>query len=256
MTEYIRRHIWLLVLGLVVGCGSVPVKPLQPSEACVVLLHGLNGSTRATRNAQRMLVAAGYHVVNEAYRSRSDTIEGLARHVMPDRLDKCRATGARQVHFIAHSMGGMLVRYYLKHHRVSELGRVVMVGPPNQGTELVDRLSFIPLFKLVGGRAARQLGTDPESLPQQLGKVNFELGVIAGSHTLNPIYSLLIPGPDDGQVAVERTKVRGMKDFLLVPFDHTLMMRKDEVIEQMIHFLEQGRFAEAEEAEEAVATGS
>ncbi len=231
-----------IILFLGMGCGTLPKSPLEPSETCVVLLHGLNGSTRSTKNAQRMLVRAGYHVVNEGYKSRSATIERLSGTIIPDRLTKCRATGAQQVHFIAHSMGGMLVRYYLKKEGVPDLGRVVMVGTPNQGTELVDRLSFIPLFKLFGGRAAKQLGTSPESLPNQLGKVDYEVGIIAGTHTLNPVYSLLIPGPDDGQVAVERTKVEGMADFLKVPYDHSLMMRNKDVIQQMIYFLEQGRF--------------
>ncbi|EDN65388.1 conserved hypothetical protein [Beggiatoa sp. PS] len=141
-------------------------------------------------------------------------------------------------------MGGIITRFYLKENKIKNLGRVVMLSPPNQGSELTDSLknNVNILFRFFTGPAGQQLGTEPSSIPNQLGPVNFELGVITGNATLNPLYSYLIPGEDDGKVSVERAKVKGMKDFLVVPHSHTFIMNSHEVREQIVYFLEYGQF--------------
>jgi len=138
--------------------------------------------------------------------------------------------------------GGIVARYYLKNHKLPNLGRVVMLSPPNQGSKLVDSLGDSYFFNKLNGPAGRQLGTGKDSLPLRLGPVDFELGVIAGNRSFNPLYSLIVPGPDDGTIAVDRTKVAGMKDFLVLPRSHIFIMRSEDAIKQVIHFIQHGAF--------------
>ncbi len=117
-----------------------------------------------------------------------------------------------------------------------------MLAPPNRGSELVDALSDSQLFRSAMGPSAQQLGTGPESLPNRLPAPEVEVGVIAGTGSINPIGSAVIPDEDDGIVSVESTRLEGMKDFLLVSSSHAFIMRSDEVGRQVVHFLRHGAF--------------
>ena len=117
-----------------------------------------------------------------------------------------------------------------------------MLGPPNKGSEVVDKLAGLPGFKLVNGVAGLQLGTDAASVPNKLGAAEFELGVIAGTKSVNWMLSLLIPSTDDGKVSVDSTKLEGMKDHIEMPVTHPFMMSDKKVIAQVIGFLETGQF--------------
>jgi pimeloyl-ACP methyl ester carboxylesterase len=158
------------------------------------------------------------------------------------RLAAIRRAPDRRVHFVTHSFGGIVLRYYLKERPLPSLGRVVMLSPPNGGSELADLLGRIPLVRKAAGPNRPRLGTDPGSLPARLGAIDFDLGVITGDRSINPLFSALIPGPDDGFVAVERAKIGGMSDFLVVPRTHAFIMRSREVIEQTLKFLRDGSF--------------
>jgi len=139
-------------------------------------------------------------------------------------------------------MGGILIRQYLESGNIDRLGRVVMLGPPNQGSEVVDVYRKFPGFKWIGGPAGLQLGTGEASIPRSLGPVTVDVGIIAGTRSINPILSAILPDSDDGKVSVESTREEGMNDHLELPVNHVFMMRNGEVIEQVIHFLENGEF--------------
>jgi hypothetical protein len=134
------------------------------------------------------------------------------------------------------------VRQYLKNHDIDNLGRVVMLGPPNKGSEVIDKLRDFPGFRFFHGEAGVELGTGATSLPNRLGQADFDLGVIAGTRSINLFLSTLIPGVDDGKVSVENTRLEGMRDHLEMEVTHTFMMRNDKVIDQVIHYLKTGRF--------------
>ncbi len=212
---------------------------------CVVLLHGLARTASSMHRMERELAAAGYTTANIDYPSREYTVEALADLAVPAGIDDCRTRdGVDTIHFVTHSLGGILVRQYLSEHDVPELGRVVMLGPPNQGSAAVDQLEDLPGFDWLNGPAGRQLGKGPDSVPLKLGPADFEVGVIAGNRTIDPITSAVLDNPDDGRVSVEDTKLEGMTDFVVVEHSHAFMMRMDRTIELTKAFLANGRFSD------------
>lgn len=237
----------LFLAGWSAGCGG-EIRPLATQDV-VVLLHGLGRSDLSMRYMAGQLEEAGYNVVNVGYPSTDHSIEHLAAEEVDPALEACCTDRAGKIHFVTHSMGGIVLRYYLEEHDVPNLGRVVMLSPPNQGSEIADWVAESELLQKIMGPAAEQLGTDEESVPSRLGPVDFELGVITGNRTLNPLFSRMIPGADDGKVAVERAKVEGMADFLVVSHTHTYIMLADDVIEQTVYFLRNGEFERQDEGE-------
>lgn len=189
------------------------------------------------------LARAGFVVANTGYPSRRATIEALAEAAIRSALQNPALAACRKIHFVTHSMGGILVRSFFSNHHDPRLGRVVMLGPPNQGSEVVDHLKAWKVFQLLNGPAGSQLGTDPASVPRGLGPVTFELGVIAGDRSINWINSRMIPGSDDGKVSVASTRVAGMKEHLVVHSTHPFLMNHRHVIAATIRFLKVGTFA-------------
>ena len=156
----------------------------------------------------------------------------------------CCADHPEDVHFVTHSMGGVLVRSYLSQQPEPHNGRVVMLSPPSQGSEIVDAFADSPRLRaLFVGPAASELGTDSAGIARKLGPVRFDLGIITGDKSLSPIGSWVIPGPDDGKVAVGRANVEGSADFLVISATHTFIMNRRDVARQVVHFLQNGRFS-------------
>ena len=207
----------------------------------VVLLHGLGRSAGSMKKLEKTLLEKGYSAHNVSYASTHKSIEQLAEEAIGPELKLCPAE--YKLHFVTHSLGGILVRQYLSLHEVASLGRVVMLGPPNKGSQVVDKLGRFPGFHLINGDAGLQLGTGEGSVPNQLGAANFDLGIIAGTRSIDPILSHMIAGVNDGKVSVENTKLEGMCDHIVMDVTHTFMMRNSKVIEQVIHYLENGRFS-------------
>ena len=230
-----------LILALVVLCWS----GLSLATDCVVLLHGLMRTSMSMGKMERALEQEGYATANIDYPSRDYTVEELAEIAVTDGLQQCRAhDDIVRIHFVTHSLGGILVRQYLSAYDITELGRVVMLGPPNQGSAAVDKLDGMPGFDWLNGPAGRQLGKGEESVPLRLGPATFDLGVIAASRTIDPITSAVLENPDDGRVSVEDTKLEGMADFVVVKHSHAFMMRMRRPIELTIRFLETGSFGD------------
>ena len=231
-----RRFSLFALLVLVAGAA--------PAAECVVLLHGLARTSTSMNKMQRELEDAGFLTANIDYPSREYTVEKRADIAVADGLEACRANdGIEKIHFVTHSLGGILVRQYLSTNEIAELGRVVMMGPPNQGSAAVDELIGVPGFDWLNGPAGRQLGKGEDSVPLRLGPADFELGVIAGNRTIDPVTSAVLENPDDGRVSVDDTRLEGMADFVVVEHSHAFMMRMRRPIELTIEFLRSGQFS-------------
>ena len=210
---------------------------------CVVLLHGLARTSSSMSIMQQALVDADFLVANIDYPSLDHSIEELATIAIESGIERCRALdGVEKIHFVTHSLGGILVRQYLSANTIDDLGRVVMLGPPNQGSRAVDELVDVPGFDWINGPAGRQLGKGGESVPLKLGPADFELGIIAGTRSIDPITSAVLDDPDDGRVSVADTRLAGMDDFMVVEHSHAFMMRMQRPIDLTIEFLRNGSF--------------
>jgi triacylglycerol lipase len=215
---------------------------LGAARTRVVMLHGLGRSERAMRRIARRFQESGFSAIPIGYDSTSQTLDQIVDEVSGRLADCCEQ--AERLHFVTHSLGGIVLRAWVAQATPDpdRLGRVVMLSPPNHGSVLVDRLG--DLSSLLGPTGS-ELGTAPDSAPNRLntlGPVEFELGVIAGDRSWNPLGSLLLDGPDDGTVSVESAKVPGMRDFVILPTSHSFMMYDREVARQAIYFIENGRF--------------
>ena len=212
---------------------------------CVILLHGLTKDSRSLRPLQHQLIDAGYYVANIDYPSRQKPIAELADLAVSAGLKQCARVNARPVNFVTHSLGGLLVRHYLERHSVAHLNRVVMLAPPNHGSRVGDILSCIPYIKDINGPAGRQLGTGAGSVPLQLGRAAFNLGIIAGNRSLNPLASSLLAGQDDGRITVESARLPGMCSFLVLPQTHGGIAADEQAIFQAVQYLNRGYFTDS-----------
>lgn len=230
--------------GLLIAClpGLAAGDPAAAPREAVVVLHGL-GRTRASMwTLSCALRRQGYEVRSLGYPSRRYDAATLVRDYVRPGWERVRAEGWDRIHVVAHSLGGILLREVIGNEDVPELGRMVLLAPPGQGSEVADRLSGIGFYRWVLGPVMGDLRTGPSGLPARLPPVRWETGVIAGNRSFNPWFSSMIPGADDGKVGVDRAAVPGQTDFLVVPSSHTWMMNRRYVHQHVLNFLRHGTF--------------
>jgi len=218
------------------------LKAIPKNTECFILIHGLARTSRCMNKAASILEKYGYAIININYPSRKKPINQIVKENILPIIKNCESNNYKQIHFLTHSMGGILLRYYLSLHSIQNLGKTVMLAPPNQGSEIVDKLGHLSIFSLLNGPAGQELGTHKNNIPKRLGAIHFETGIITGNKTINPLLSMLIPGTNDGKVSINNTKIRGMRDFLVVPYPHPIIMQQTSIIHQTIFFTQNGGF--------------
>ena len=220
------------------------------SRETVVLLHGVAMPSLVMARVAGTLRRAGYRVVNVGYPSRTMPIREIAAKYLPEQLQRHGIERAGRVHFVTHSMGGLVLRLYLQEHRPENLGRVVLLGPPNHGSAAADYAAKHWLFRRVAGVNLSALGTGVRSVAPTLPAADFDLGIIAGTKSFHGLFARALHGVNDGAVTVESAKLGGMRDFLAVPHSHTLMLWRADVLAQVLAFLRDGRFTRAAQGNE------
>ena len=230
------------MLSFAVLAHSSPAYADTTGGECVILLHGLGRTSLSMKAVEWRPEDEGFQVVNNSYPSLGEGIEQIAPAAIQPGLQACDELGTRRVNFVTHSMGGIVLRTFTQTHPIEQLGRVVMLAPPNQGSAMADELAGREWVAEILPQTALQLGTGPESVPARLGPVSFELGVIAGDNSRR-FFSYGLEGkPNDGTVAVEETRVEGMTDFIVMPADHSFLMWQESVLDQVVKFLRLGQF--------------
>jgi pimeloyl-ACP methyl ester carboxylesterase len=245
MYTYIMKLICIFSVCTVTGCitTSVNCDPvIEHPDDYVILIHGLTRSHKSMNRLKLKLRENGYNSISLDYPSRKLPIKELSEQYLHPAIERCRASGVQHIHFITHSLGGIIVRQYLSNHEMPELGRIVMLGPPNKGSEVVDRLGRFSFFKWLNGPAGMQLGASDLSLPNILPPLpaGTEVAVIAGSSSINLILSCFIPGDDDGKVAIEKTKLYNMTEFKIVKVSHPFLMKNRKVVDMAVSFIKTG----------------
>ncbi|MGR4843858.1 esterase/lipase family protein [Rhizobium sp. Z1P35] len=210
----------------------------------VLLFHGIARTKKSMAKLAGFLSAHGYRVVNVGYPSTKFSISDLVDIIRPEIDGAAKEAGDGRVHFVGYSMGGLIVRAFLRNYRPANLGRVVMVGTPNSGSQIADFLKNWPLFRKVYGPAGQQLITDQTAMTELFGTVDYELGIIAGNRTIDPVSSLIIGlrVPNDGKVSVESTRLDGASAHIVIPANHTFLPVNKTMWSQTLSFLQDGRF--------------
>jgi pimeloyl-ACP methyl ester carboxylesterase len=210
------------------------------SEAKVVLLHGMAQTPLSMVPLGHDLRREGYVVHNIGYPTRPYDVGELARRYLAP-VVKAAGDGA-PVHLVTHSLGGIIARQYLQTASLPPGSRIVMLAPPNHGSEVADFVRNWTPYRWLMGAVGQQLVTTADGIVHRLGPVDTEVGIIAGNRTIQPWFSWLIPGQDDGAVSVASARLEGMRDFIVVSGSHTFMVVKREVRAQVVYFLRHGRF--------------
>ena len=235
-----RVRVWFLgVLLAGLACQGEPA----PDRETVVLVHGLGRSPASMMVLATRLERNGYGVVSAAYDSRGDAFSSQVAAVKAV-VEGCCARSSR-VHFVGHSLGGLVIRGYLAESPPERLGRVVLLAPPNQGSRLADRVSGHAVGQRVLGPVGSALGTDSADIPATLPPPDYDLGIIAGSRSILPTGVLAIPGPDDGIVGVDETRLEGAP-MIVLPRSHTFIMNSQRTAQAVVRFLRTGDFGDDE----------
>jgi pimeloyl-ACP methyl ester carboxylesterase len=214
----------------------------SPRADGVVLLHGIARTSRSLRKMERSLQASSFATFNIDYPSRKKPLEELAAYIHPA-ISAFAASIDGPLHFVGHSMGGLLTRVYIARHRPERLGRVVMLGTPNAGSEIADFLQRFRIYRAFYGPAGLQLTTGGDPSLKNLPPIDYPVGIIAGIRTIDPISSFfLLPRPNDGKVSVHSTRLEGSTGHTLVAASHTAITHHPLAIEKTRNFLLTGRF--------------
>lgn len=236
----IRKFFSILTCNLLFFSSTVKASELKNDGNYVVILHGIARSNKHMQKLATYLQKDGFDVINLSYPSTTHKIEDLTEIINKEISQ--RTPEDKRIHFIGYSMGGLMVRALIHKYNYKNLGKVVQLAPPNQGSELADFVKNFWPYKKIFGPAGQQLITDQSAVKHIFGEVNYELGIIAGNATIDPISSAIIPGENDGKVTVERTKLEGMKDHIVVSASHTFFPFNKEVQKQTLYFLKNGNF--------------
>jgi len=236
----------VFLMSVLAGCAIQLSSTLMKTHVrgeCVVLVHGLWRSGAAMSSIETFLSKQGYDTIAIDYPSTRKPIPILAEQYLGAQgVDECMSRGAEKIHLVTHSMGGILARQYLQSNRLPPGSRIVMLSPPNQGSELSRTFSDAWWFDWVVGPAGGSLTQEGEGIIHRLKPITAPVGIIAAYRDWSLWPDGWLPAPNDGTVSVQSMVLEEMDDFILVNSGHAMMRSNETVHSQIGHFLESGRF--------------
>ena len=222
-------------------------RAIEPmSGKAVILVHGIIRSSKSFDPMKARLKQSGYQVFGFDYPSTRVDIPSSAKY-----LRRCVESleGIEEINFVVHSMGGLVVRASLEEGHDPRMHRMVMLGVPNLGAHMANLMQKNFFYRTLYGPAGQQLVKDTEGLIARLPTPDFEFALISGARGTPNGYNPLVPGDDDGTVALESTKLPGACDLLTVNSMHSFMMNDAQVIDCTERFLQTGALRESGEKE-------
>ncbi len=213
------------------------------SEA-VIFIHGLGRTQWSLKRLELRLQRLGYTTYNQSYPSTKQTVDLSAESYIGTALETIDAKRFDKIHFVTHSLGGILVRYYLSNHQINNLGRILMLAPPNHGSEVADKFQDKWWYKMATGPSGQQL-TETSPLYKQLKPLKTDVGVIIGNRSSDPWFNFLFDGEHDGKVSVKSAKLKENHQFQIVNCGHTLLMENKNVSDMIVEFLRSGELKKA-----------
>lgn len=215
---------------------------LENEKDCVVLIHGFLRMPSSMENMAKFLNENGYRTINIDYPSHKYDIDTVAdKFLKPAILGYCPEPD-RQIHFVTHSLGGLILRHYLKDNQPENLRKIVMIAPPNKGSELADLLNENPFGEKLLGPILPELTTQIQNLPPKIDIPEIKIGIIAGTKSINPLANKIIKGKHDSTVSVESTKMENMTDFMEIERSHTFITDQEEVKTAVLNFFTTEKF--------------
>ncbi|AKE52139.1 alpha/beta hydrolase [Kangiella geojedonensis] len=221
---------------------AIEIRQKVLKKEAVILIHGMGRSRRSMKRLENYLRQKGYVTYNRSYPSTVANIERSAVHYINSALANISRDDVSKIHFVTHSLGGLLVRYYLSNHKIKQLGRIVMLAPPNNGSEVAERYRNHFWYRWMTGAPGQQLHKSGNALLEKLKPVETEVGVIAGTSSSDPWFNHVFEGEHDGKVSVNDAKLSEMKDLITVSHGHTFIMNKRKVKRHIVNFLNTGNF--------------
>ena len=220
----------------------IVVRNSLASQDCVILLHGLGRTSFSMSSIASYLKKSNYIVINQHYPTTKKSVRDLADENVDSMVNECQKLKPAKIHFVTHSLGGIVLRTYLLDNKIHNLGRIVMLAPPNHGSQLADIFHHNILYQIFAGPAGQEITTKQPDLVKLNKPVKYQVGVIAGNFNFSPFTRVIFHEDNDGKVAVSSTRLAGMKDFIVLPVSHMFMMRNKLVIKEIGYFLEKGSF--------------
>ena len=236
---FTRRTLFLIFIFLM-GCAHNP--PIHyGGEESVIVIHGFARRASSMNTLAYAIHQAGYEVRNVGYNSINQNLNDIKEEVFEKFNQYISLNPGKKIHFVGHSLGGLLIRAYLEENKLNNLGVVILMGTPNKGTQLVNQYEDKWYFSWLGP-VISELGVDSSQFLEALQDPYYTVGVIAGSKPYSRRSSDYLEGAHDGLVTVESAKLEGMHDFIELEVNHSIMKRDPRVIEQVIYFLKNSQF--------------
>lgn len=222
-------------------------KKLPPMKGkAVIVVHGIIRSSKSFSKLKEKLEKENYLVFGFDYPSTRVSIPESAEYLKKSILS---LNGVEEINFVVHSLGGLVVRSYLSKHQDKRIKRMVMMGVPNKGARMADKLQNNFLYEAIYGPAGQQMISGNKSFIATLPIPKFEFAIIAGARGNEKGFNPLVPGDDDGTVSVESTRLPGARDFITVKCAHSFLMNHTDVIDHTVRFLKHGRLRKEDKRE-------